>query len=72
VTEWMAEWLYAPEEEWSVEQEMTAHKEILAEIERMMKWTKDPKKMAELEAEAIWRRSEINRLKEQMKRTRTA
>ena len=69
MTEWMAEWLYAPAEEWTPEQELTSHKEILAEIERMMKWTKDPKKMAELEAEAIWRRSEINRLKEQMKRT---
>lgn len=62
MTEWMAEWLYAPAEEWTPEQELAAHKEILAEIERALRWTKDPKKMAELEAEAIWRREEIRRL----------
>jgi len=67
--EYVAAFLYAPEDELTPEQEMVAHKEILAEIERKLKWTRDPRKVAELEAEAIWRRSEINRLKEQMKRT---
>jgi len=70
--EWMLAWLYAPEEEWTPEQELKAHKEILAEIERNLRWYRyigESRKVAELEKEAKWRRSEIERLKEEIKRT---
>ena len=69
MTEWEAAWLYAPVEEWSPEEQIKAHKEILKEIEQRLKWERNPDKIAQLDEEADWRREEINRLKEQMKRT---
>lgn len=66
--EYVAEWLYAPTEKLTPEEEIRTHQEILSEIQRALRWTKDPRKVADLQSEAIWRREEIRRLMEEQKK----